>query len=185
VNEVCYLERSEQAAALLKPGRIDILRLLAVPRSCTEVGAELGQAPQKVYYHVKRMEEAGLVDQVADRRVRGITEGIYQAAASSYWLSPKVVGALGPGRATDEMSLGYLLSLAEEVQSDLASLASKSGERPSLGLSAEIRLQPAQRQQFLADLRGALEDLLTRYGGGEGEPFRIAVACYPREDESA
>jgi hypothetical protein len=88
-------------------------------------------------------------------------------------------GPLGPGRATDE------LSLAEEVQSDLARLASRSGERPSLGLSGEIRLQPGQRQQFLEGLRGALEDLFSRYGGSDGEPFRIAVACYPREDESA
>ncbi len=185
MQEVCYLERPEQAAALLKPGRIAILRRLALPRSCTEVASELGQAPQKVYYHVKQMQQTGLVDQVAQRQVRGITEGIYQAAASSYWLSPDLVGVLGPRRTQDELSLGYLLSLAEELQSDLARLASKHSDRPSLGLSGEIRLRAGQRQQFLSDLRSSLEELLARYGGGEGDPFRIAFACYPGEEESS
>jgi DNA-binding transcriptional ArsR family regulator len=185
VQEVCYLERPEQAAELLKPGRIEILRLLAEPRSCTDVATRLGQAPQKIYYHVKRMQQADLVEQVAQRQVRGITEGIYQAAASSYWLSPNLVGVLGPRRAQDELSLGYLLSLTEEMQSDLARLAARPGDRPSLGLSGEVRLQPEQRQQFLADLRGAITELLTRYGSGDGDAFRIAFACYPREEESS
>lgn len=182
MKEVCYLERIDQAAVLLKPGRIEILRLLAEPRSCTDVGGQLEQPPQKVYYHVKRMEQAGLVDQVDERRVRGIVEGIYQAAGASYWLSPELVGAIGPRGAQDELSLGFLLNLAEEMQADLGQLASTPGDRPSLGLSGQVMLRPEDRQQFLAELRGVLEDLLSRYGGSAGIPFRIAFACYPRED---
>jgi DNA-binding transcriptional ArsR family regulator len=182
MKEIFYLERLDQAEALLKPGRIEILRQLAVPRSCTAVATRLGQVPQKVYYHVKRMEQAGLVDQVAHRQVRGITEGIYQASGGSYWLAPALVGEIGQRRAQDEMSLGYLLSLSEQLQSDLAGLAGKTGERPSLGMSGEVWLQPERRHEFLADLRTAIEDLLKRYGGADGTPFRIAFACYPRED---
>jgi hypothetical protein len=103
------------------------------------VAGRLDQAPQKVYYHVKRMEQAGLVNRVGERQVRGITEGIYQASGASYWLAPALVGAIGERRAQDEMSLGFLLSLAEELQSDLARLAATAGERPSLGLSGEVR----------------------------------------------
>lgn len=36
-----------------------------------------------------------------------------------------------------------------------------------------------QRQQFLTDLQTALQDLFTRYGGSEGDAFKLAVACYP------
>jgi DNA-binding transcriptional ArsR family regulator len=182
MKEIFYLERLDQAEALLRPGRIEILRQLATPASCTDVAGRLGQAPQKVYYHVKRMEQAGLVDRVDQRQVRGITEGIYQASGGSYWLAPALVGAIGQRRAEDEMSLGFLLSLSEQLQSDLARLARSTGERPSLGMSGEVRLQPERRQEFLADLRTAIESLLSRYGGAEGAPFRIAFACYPRED---
>jgi hypothetical protein len=49
-------------------------------------------------------------------------------------------------------------------------------------MSGEVMLQPERRQEFLGDLRAAIEDLLTKYGGAEGAPFRIAFACYPKED---
>jgi hypothetical protein len=45
-----------------------------------------------------------------------------------------------------------------------------------------VRLQPERRHDFLTDLRAAIEGVLTRYGGAEGAPFRIALACYPGEE---
>ncbi len=190
MKDVAYLDRLEQAEALLKPRRIEILRRLAEPRTCTQVAAELGDSPQKVYYHVKRLQQAGLVELVDERRVRGINEGIYRAAAGSYWLSPRLVGTLGPRKAQDAMSLGFLLDLAEELQADLAQLAaarsgvgepqSEGSDLPSLGIAGEVRLAPEQRAAFLDDLRSALQDVLSRYGGKEGPAFRIALACYPK-----
>ncbi|WP_422772238.1 helix-turn-helix domain-containing protein [Plantactinospora sp. WMMC1484] len=179
MRDVMYLEQIEQAETLLKPQRIEVLRQLAEPHTCTEVAAQLGQTPQRVYYHVKRLVEAGLVDQVSERRVRGISEGIYQASAQSYWLSPRLVGRIGLRRAQDEMSLGYLLNLMEEVQADVAALDRTAPELPSIGVSGEIRVPAEQRQQFLTDLQTALQDLFTRYGGAEGDAFKLAVACYP------
>ncbi|QFZ21765.1 ArsR/SmtB family transcription factor [Saccharothrix syringae] len=183
MRDVLYLEQIEQAEALLKPQRIDVLRQLAEPRSCTEVAAALDQTPQRVYYHVKRLVEAGLVVQVDQRRVRGITEGVYQAGARSYWLSPGLVGRLGLRRARDELSLGHLLDLVERVQADIADLDRTRPELPSLGVSGEIRLRPEQRQQFFDELRTTLQDLFSRYGGAEGDAFRLAVACYPNHQD--
>src|SRR5882724_11748654 len=111
MRDVVYLDRLEQAETLLKPRRIEVLRELAEPRSCTEV--------------------AGLVDQVAERKVRGIQEGIYQARARAYWLSPRLVGRIGLRNPRDELSLGYLLDLMEEVQSDVAALDRAAPELPS------------------------------------------------------
>ncbi len=66
MRDVVYLDQIEQAEALLKPQRIEVLRQLAEPRSCTEVAVELDQTPQRVYYHVKRLVDASLVSQVAN-----------------------------------------------------------------------------------------------------------------------
>ncbi|MFI6741274.1 helix-turn-helix domain-containing protein [Nonomuraea sp. NPDC050451] len=179
MREVLYLEEIEQAEALLKPQRVEVLRQLAEPRTCSEVAERLGQTPQRVYYHVKRLVEAGLVDLVSERKVRGIHEGIYQAGARSYWLSPRLVGRIGLRKARDELSLGYLLDLMEEVQSDIAALDRSAPELPSIGLSGEIRVRPEQRQEFLNDLQTMLQGLFARYGGAEGDAFKLAVACYP------
>jgi DNA-binding transcriptional ArsR family regulator len=182
MKDVLYLEQIEQAETLLKPQRIEVLRLLAEPRTCTEVGERLGQTPQRVYYHVKRLVDAGLAELVSERKVRGVHEGIYQAGARSYWLSPRLVGRLGLPKEQDELSLGYLLDLMEEVQADVAALDRTRPELPSIGVSGEIRVRPERRQEFLDDLKTTLQDLFTRYGGSEGDAFKLAVACYPKEN---
>ena len=43
MRDVVYLDQIEQAEVLLKPQRIDVLRQLAEPRSCTAVAVELDQ----------------------------------------------------------------------------------------------------------------------------------------------
>ncbi|MEV4488686.1 helix-turn-helix domain-containing protein [Micromonospora coxensis] len=183
MRDVLYLEQIEQAEVLLKPQRIEVLRQLAEPRTCTEVATRLGQTPQRVYYHVRQLVAAGLAEQVRTRQVRGISEGIYQAAARSYWLSPRLVGRVGGlRRARDELSLGHLLDLMEEVQADVAALDRSAPELPSIGVSGEIRVPAERRQEFLHDLRSTLQDLFTRYGGAEGDAFKLAVACYPKGD---
>jgi DNA-binding transcriptional ArsR family regulator len=185
MREVLVLEQLAQVEALLKPQAIEVLRQLAEPRSCTEVAERLGQTPQRVYYHVKRLVDAQLVDQVAERRVRGIHEGIYLAAAKSYWVSPRLVGRIGSLRqAQDAFSLGFLLDLVEEVQSDIAALDldKTAPELPSIGVSGTIHLPPERRQAFFDELQHTLQDLFTRYGGREGDAFKLAVACYPKGD---
>lgn len=193
MRDVLHLERFEQADALFKPRRVEVLRHLDEPRSCTEVGTLLDQSPQHVYYHVRKLVEAELVEQVGERRIRGIHEGIYRAAARSYWLSPHLLGAIGPRPSRDELSLGYLLQLAEDLQSDLAQLDrsaamvgqedSLSTELATLGVSGEITLPPEGRAAFLSDLRQTLQELFTRHGGADGETIRLAVACYPKPDD--
>ena len=45
MRDVLYLEQREQAEILLKPQRIEVLRQLAEPRTCTEIAARLEQTP--------------------------------------------------------------------------------------------------------------------------------------------
>jgi DNA-binding transcriptional ArsR family regulator len=182
VREVLFLDSVEQAEALVKPRRVEVLRHFGEPRTCTQVGAELGESPQAVYYHVKRLQKAGLLELVEERRVRGITEGVYCATARTYWVSPQLVGRLGgPRAASEHLGLGYLLSLSEALQADLAQLASAPAVLPSFGVAGEVRLGPEQGAAFVADLQRAFQEVLERYAGGEGHPFRLALACYPRK----
>src|SRR5215831_8485479 len=95
MQEMLYIENVEQAVALLKPRRLEILKQLGEPHSCLELAELLEDTPQKIYYHVKALEQAGLVEKVSERRIRGILEGFYQARARSYWLAPSLVGRVG------------------------------------------------------------------------------------------
>src|SRR4051812_49867871 len=85
----------------MKPKRVEVLRHFSEPRTCTQVGAELGESPQAVYYHVKRLQKAGLLELVEERRGGGVTEGGYFAPARPHLGAPPLVGRRGgaPGGA--------------------------------------------------------------------------------------
>jgi DNA-binding transcriptional ArsR family regulator len=188
MQDVLYVEVAVQAGALLHPLRIEVLKRLGDPRSCPELAKELGETSQKIYYHVKILESAGLIEKVDERRVRGIMEGLYRAKAKSYWLSSSLVGKVGGAeRARDQMSLGFVLSLAEEIQSDVARLGERTGEGeavPSLGLSLQIELDNAEeRARFLTELQETLQGLAKKYaakGSTVGQEFQVSLVCYPR-----
>ena len=179
--DTLYIDAVEQADALLKPKRVEVLRQLAEPRTCTQVGQVLGDTPQAVYYHVKRLQAAGLVTLVEEHRVRGIIEGVYQSVARSFWVAPAIVGRLGEPRTRESLlGLGFLLELTEQLQRDLARLASGPATLPSFGIAGDIRLAPEEGAAFVADLQRAFGEVFSRYGGGTGAGFRLALACYPK-----
>ena len=194
MQDVLYIESVEQAATLLHPFRIDLLQQMVEPRTCPELGAAFDMSAQKIYYHIKALEKADLVEKVSENRVRGVVEGVYQAKARSYWLAPKLVGLIGGEQATkDQTSLRFLLMLAEEMHEDIGHLGQKSEigvDIPSLGLSAHIYLPDGSRRAaFLEDVQTVFQALARKYGipademGEElaGKAFRLILASYPKE----
>jgi DNA-binding transcriptional ArsR family regulator len=195
MQDVCYIEDLDRAMTLLKPQRLEILRRMDTPRTCPELADYFGESAQKVYYHVKALETARLVEKVEEKRVRGAVEGYYQASARSYWLAPTLVGQIGtPTQARDQMSLRVLLGLAEEVIEDTGKLGSASvlgTDVPSLSLSAYIHLPDARRRaEFLTEVQAVFQQLAIKYGLPENKDpvitdeqgFRMVLLCYPKPD---
>ena len=194
MQDVLYIEEAEQAATLLHPLRMELLQRMEEPRTCPELAALFDSTPQKIYYHIKALEKAGLIEKVEERRVRGAVEGYYQAKARSYWLAPHLVGQIGGGRAAqDQTSLRFLLNLAEEIHDDIGRLGQQSeagSNVASLGLSAHIYLPDGERRAaFLVDVQDVFQGLATKYGIPPdemdadliGKAFRLILACYPKE----
>lgn len=125
-------------------------------------------------------------------------QGHYQAKARSYWLAPKLVGAVGSVRqARDQASLRMLLELAEDVIEDTGKLgsASEAGRHvPSLSLSGQLHLADAtQRAAFLQELQSTFQALALKYGiaqdddaaedsTGKSTNFRLVMMCYPKQE---
>ena len=195
MQDVFYIEDVDQAMTVLKPIRLELLKQLDEPRTCPELGDYFDMSAQKIYYHVKALEKAGLVEKVEENRVRGVVEGYYQAKARSYWLAPQLVGKVGGTKMTqDQVSLRVLLDLAEEVHDDIGKLGhkSESGKHvPSMSLSAHIHLpDTSRRQAFLEELQDIFQSLARKYGIPEdevaitdGQGFRLILMCYPKQGE--
>ncbi len=102
------------------PRRLIILQLLMEkPATLSHLGAALEMTPARVRHHLVQLEEAGYVEMVDTRPVRGFTEKYYRATAQAYWINltlmPKAspretVVAFGSHDPALEMLVGWLKS---------------------------------------------------------------------------
>jgi DNA-binding transcriptional ArsR family regulator len=189
MENLFIIQSPQQAKAIFKPIRLEILQLLNKPRTCNKLAGILNTSPQKIYYHIKILQDSGLVKKVREERVRGIMEGYYQASAASYMLSPGMVKKLGGAEmAKQQLSLANLLNLVEQMQTEIAALSQSKEEIPSIGLSAQIALNsPADRAAFHAELQECIQKLAEKFGARQESPpypkdvYRLILACYPAQ----
>jgi DNA-binding transcriptional ArsR family regulator len=175
---------------LAHPMRLLILGALRRPASAAAIARELGEPRQKVNYHLKELERAALVHQVGERRTGNFIENIYEAAARSFVVSPRV--AWPDGRRAEAMaaqvSLENLVRLGERMQRDSAELLDRAafdGEQiASAAVEAQVRFADEhQRTEFLNAYLRAVGPLLTQYGVTDGDGYRIVLAVYPDRKE--
>jgi DNA-binding transcriptional ArsR family regulator len=183
------VRHGDALAALAHPSRVRILEALRDPASATETARRLGEPRQRVNYHLKELERAGLVERVGERRVRNLIEVLYQAVARSFVVSPEVAWA-DPRRMQamhEQHSLETLVQLGERLERDAVALLDRAafdGETiASASALAEVRFDTdADRAAFLRDYLALLRPLLERYGVRDGEPYRVLIAAYPDPD---
>jgi DNA-binding transcriptional ArsR family regulator len=189
--DVYRLETPEQALALLNPMRADILRLLAEPASASEVGRRMGEAPQKINYHLKSLEKVGLVRRDGTRQVKNLVEVLYRAVARTFVI-PDSFGWSEEltGRMKDEGALRQLINAAERIRTDamkLMEVSESCGDVPSAVLETELALpDEATRERFLQDYAEAVKGVVRKYraaSANEGESFRAVLAVYPQMDQ--
>src|SRR6202161_2846121 len=117
MQDVAVIEDAAAAEVSLDPIRAQMLAELAQPHTATTLAAQLGLARQKVNYHVKTLEQHGLVELVEERRKGNMTERVGQASAAAYVISPAALAAVAPApaRSPDRLSARWLLALAARL----------------------------------------------------------------------
>lgn len=86
-NEFVVSSDLEQINVLSDPRRLDLLQLLMIkPRTISQIGRQLGEYPAAIRYHVKILENAGLVELTELRESPGYTEKYYYARAHAILL---------------------------------------------------------------------------------------------------
>jgi putative molybdopterin biosynthesis protein len=92
MDKVEFLTAYEQIKLLADARRLAILRrLMAAPASLTGLGQALGEHPAWVRHHLKKLEDAGLVEIAEVRVTAGVTEKFYRAKASALLLQQMVL----------------------------------------------------------------------------------------------
>jgi len=195
MDDVAVIEDPAAAAVSLDPIRSRLLAALAVPGSATMLAGHVGLPRQKVNYHLRTLEQHGLVELVEERRKGNVTERMLQATAASYVISPSAMAAVAPdpSRSPDRLSARWLLAVAARLVRDVGELitgATKARQKvATFALDGEIRFAgPAERAAFAEELAVAIAQLVGRYHDEDapsGRSHRLIVAVHPtvnRED---
>jgi DNA-binding transcriptional ArsR family regulator len=187
--DVEVIEDPAAATVALDPVRSRLLAELAEPASAAALAARLGIARQKINYHLRALEEHGLVRVAEQRQWGGLTERLLVATAASYVVSPVALGpaASDPGRNADRLSASYLVALAARIVREVSVLLRRSAETgkrlPTLSIDTEIRFRSAEeRAAFSHELTEAVARLAARYhdeSAPGGRPHRLVVVAHP------
>jgi DNA-binding transcriptional ArsR family regulator len=187
--EVAVIEDASAAEASLDPIRARLLAALAEPGSATTLAAKVGLARQKVNYHLRTLEQHGLVELVEERRKGNVTERVLQATAASYVISPAALSAVQPDpeRSPDRLSTQWLLAVASRLVRDVGMLMTRAArvrkKVSTFAMDGNVRFaSAAERSAFAEELAKAVTSLVSKYhdeNAEGGRDHRVIVAIHP------
>ena len=162
--------------ALADPMRIRLLECLwGRPQSAKELAAWAGLPPDRLYYHLAQLEQAGLIEIAEYRRLPGgKVERVYRPTP----VEP-------PGDEASPLEFGeFLGTMLEATRADItaASMAKEAGERREITLlRATVRLSEAH----LVTLRARLVELVRQVQeqpDDKGNWTRVVVTLVDLQD---
>lgn len=179
---VTYLDEPDKVRAALSPLRRTMLARLREPASASQLAAALGEPRQKVNYHLRALESAGLVELVEERQRRGCVERIFRARPG-FVVDPTVMG----GEFTqihDQYAADHLVGVAAKTVRDLGRMQVKADEQGkrllTFTLEAQVRFgAPGDVHDFTDELAEAVRQVVAKYDNDKGRPYRLVAFGHP------
>ena len=203
-SSITLLDRADRLKVALSPIRRRLLDRLREPASATELAAEMDLGRQRVNYHLRELEKAGLVHLVEERQRRGCVERILAARADAFVVDPSVMGARRPravhAAAQDRFSADHLIDAAGDVVRHVARMQTRAEQEGTrlltFTIDTEVSFQtPADFERFTT----ALAAFVAREAGtattlgenprgnspAEGRRYRILLGGHPAPGDTS
>ncbi|WP_354641218.1 ArsR/SmtB family transcription factor [Kitasatospora camelliae] len=156
--------------ALADPVRLAILNMMwkhePEPMSVKEVAAAIEESPNKLYRHIRQLEQVELIRVAETRLVSGIVESRYRVAQHSLRLSRE---AFAGDTSDHPEALAALLATVDLIRSDFRGhylanrldLGPGDGSAPAPGMFSHfsMRIRPERLVRLRNQIRGLLDEL--------------------------
>jgi len=176
------LDTVDRLKAVADPIRIRfLLELGHGPRTVKEVAEALDVPPTRLYYHLRILEQNGLVEVANKRMVSGIEERTYRVAADSWTISPDVAGSA----LYETGALRALFDVVRaEIEVALQSSPDTSVDDPESPLKAMAISEFAVSRDELPKLIAEFGEFLDRYADqpadhSDQDRYHFFYALYP------
>jgi DNA-binding transcriptional ArsR family regulator len=173
----------------LSPMRQRLLQRLRTPASATEVAAEMDLPRQKINYHLRALEGAGLLSLVETRKKRGCLERVVVASARAFVVDPSLVA--GPdapasrAAAQDRFAAEHLVTAAAGLVRDVTRMQVKADRQQkrllTFTLETEVGFEgPEDIEKFSTALADSLARLAARFTTPHAaRRYRVVIGGHP------
>jgi DNA-binding transcriptional ArsR family regulator len=184
---VALLDEPERLRLALPPLRRRLLERLRAPGSATGLAAELGLPRQRLNYHLRALERAGLLELVEERQRRGCVERILVAAARDFVVDPAVLGD-APARAAatqDRFASEHLIAASAGTVRQVARMRARASEQGrrllTFTIETEVRLaEPADLERFSDALARRIGETVKQFDTPRGgRRYRVVAGGHP------
>lgn len=184
------IDEEKAAQALLDPPRRELAAALREPQSAAGLAERFGLPRQRVNYHLRALEDLGLLELAGTRKRRNCTERLLQLSAEAFCIDPGLLEDLGrsPRPVSDRFDVNtILLRLMGALRDVLAARRSAERERDklvTLAVEADLAFESrAQEEAFLLDLQRFIKDRSERHPRDGGERrLRLLAAAFQKRD---
>ena len=180
---------SARARVLLNRQRRRLVDALAEgDDSATGLARRLRDTRQRINYHLRLLEEAGIVELAEERRKGSQPERVMRLVARRYVIDPAAAEgpAPDPDEVGDRFSAAYLVALTSRALGELAEVIDRAKARRARLATASVNTSlriasPAAFDAFTRDLTDAIGAVVARHHTeqGEGRWFRVLAGAYP------
>lgn len=184
---ISLLDDVERMREVVSPIRLKLLRALKAPGSAASLAVTLDMPRQKVGYHLRALEAAGLVVLVEERARRGFTERLFVASADALVVDPAILQDGPPDEITiqDRHAAEHLVGAASRMVRDVtrmrAAAAAEGARLLTFTLESQVAFAtPQAMEAFTQDLARALADLVAAYDTPDGgRPYSLTLGGHP------
>lgn len=181
------LDDASTARVALSPLRRELLGLLRTPTSAAGLAETLAMPRQKIGYHLRLLEKAGLIAAVETRRRRGFTETLFEARSDALLIDPMILAPADPDTVDkqDRFAADHLVRTAAGIVRDVSRMREAAADEGSRLLTFTVEAdvafaRPADIEAFAARLSDALATIAADFApAGEGRSYRVTVAGHP------
>ena len=163
---------AQQFRAISDPVRSKILGIVQTqPATAKQIADRLGATPGAIGHHLHVLEEAGLVQIVARRLVRGLVANYYTRTARlfAYELPPEVAGC--------KPVVVDIISKAQEELVEAIGQEPGEGEVGSMSFP-HARLSRERAEMYAERLHALLDDLLAETPDPNGEVYGVILGMF-------
>ncbi|GII92234.1 helix-turn-helix domain-containing protein [Sinosporangium siamense] len=183
-SDLDVVREAERLRGTLSPLRRRLLEELREPASATGLSTRLGESRQRINYHLRELEKAGLVELVELRQRRGRTERLVRVTARAVVVAPEVIGELGPA-GQDRFAASTLIASSARTLADVAEMreaAAELGKRLlTFHIETEVRFaRPADVERFATRLAEAMAEVAAEFDTpGISRRYRVTAGGHP------